>query len=232
MTNNYVAIIPARGGSKGIKDKNLQTVGGVSLVARAIIQAQKVSQISQIIVSTDSQKIADEAIKYGAKVHFRSEQTASDTTKTIDVIAEMAQDLQLSHEICVLLQPTSPLRTSEHILQTIDLFEKNNNQGSAITITPSEHHPYKMVVLNEMGEFAPVRELADLEMPRQALPKAYRINGAVYVKKMADLVNEQSFFGNPQAFVEMDERSSIDIDTLADLQLANEYVKDTTNLTI
>lgn len=219
----YIAVVPARGGSKGIKDKNLQTVGGVSLVARAIIEAQKVAKICQIIVSTDNQKIADEAVKYGAKVHFRSEKTASDTAKTIEVIAEMVQDLRLNNEICVLLQPTSPLRMSEHISQTIDFFEKNNHQGSAITVTSSEHHPYKMVVMGDDGEYQSVRDWADLEMPRQSLPKAFRINGAVYVRRFADLVAQQSFFGKPQAFVQMDEKSSIDIDNLSDLVLANQY---------
>ncbi|ELA09290.1 acylneuraminate cytidylyltransferase [Moraxella macacae 0408225] len=222
---NYVAIIPARGGSKGIKDKNLQMVGGVSLVARAIVEAQKVKQIQKIIVSTDSQKIADEAIKYGASVHFRSEKTASDTAKTIDVINEMLDFLPILESVCVLLQPTSPLRNACHIIASINAFEQNNAQGSVVTVTPSEHHPYKMMVLNEVGGFDPVRELADLQMPRQALPKAYRVNGAVYVKKIADLVSEQTFFGNPQAVIEMDTQSSIDIDTLADLQLANALIK-------
>ncbi|AWY19182.1 acylneuraminate cytidylyltransferase family protein [Moraxella bovis] len=219
----YIAVVPARGGSKGIQDKNLQMVGGVSLVARAIVEAQKVAKIRQIIVSTDSQTIADEAVKYGATVHFRSETTASDTAKTIEVIEEMVQDLHLDDAICVLLQPTSPLRLSEHILQTIDLFEKNNQQGSAITVTPSEHHPYKMVVLDETGDYQAVRDWTDLEMPRQALPKAFCINGAVYVKRFTDLVAEQSFFGKPQAFVQMDEKSSIDIDNVSDLVLANQY---------
>lgn len=219
----YIAVIPARGGSKGIKDKNLQLVGGVSLVARAIIEAKKVDKISQIIVSTDSQKIADEAAKYGANVHFRSEKTASDTAKTIEVIEELVQDMSLQDDVCVLLQPTSPLRMSEHILQTIELFEKNNHQGSSITVTPSEHHPFKMIIMGDDGKYQAVRALADLEMPRQALPEAFRINGAVYVKRFTDLVVEQSFFGKPQAFVQMDEKSSIDIDNIADLVLANQY---------
>lgn len=219
----YIAVIPARGGSKGIKDKNLQLVGGLSLVARAILEARKVTKISQIIVSTDSQTIADEAIKYEASVHFRSEKTASDTAKTIEVIDEMVQDLQLNDEVCVLLQPTSPLRMSEHISQTIDLFEKNYCQGSSITVTPSEHHPYKMVVMDENSEYQSVREWVDLEMPRQALPEAFRINGAVYVRRFADLVTQRSFFGKPQAFLPMDEKASIDIDNLSDLVLANQY---------
>lgn len=220
---DYIAVIPARGGSKGIKDKNLQSVGGVSLVARAIIEAQKTNKISQIIVSTDSQKIADEAKKYGVNVHFRSEKTASDTAKTIEVIDELVQDMGLQDDVCVLLQPTSPLRMSEHINQTIDFFEKNHHQGSSITVTPSEHHPFKMVVMGDDGEYQAVRALADLEMPRQALPEAFRVNGAVYVKRFADLVAEQSFFGKPQAFVPMNEQSSIDIDNLSDLALANQY---------
>ncbi len=220
----YIAVIPARGGSKGIKDKNLQTVGGISLVARAIVEAKKITKIDKIIVSTDSQKIAEEAIKYGANVHQRSEKTANDAAKTIEVIDEMVQDLQLDDSVCILLQPTSPLRKSDHILQTIDMFEKNGCKGSAITVTPSEHHPYKMIVMNEDGSYQNVRHQTDLELPRQALPLAFRINGAVYIKRFSDLIAEQSFFGEPQAFLSMDEESSIDIDNLSDLILANQYL--------
>lgn len=229
MTPTYIALIPARGGSKGIKNKNLQTVGGVSLVARAIIAAKKIDKISKIIVSTDSQEIAYEAVKYGAEVHHRSQKTASDTAKTIEVIDELVQDLSLNNAACVLLQPTSPLRDSDHILQTIEMFEKNGCKGSAVSVTPSEHHPYKMVVMNDDGSYQGVRYWSDLESPRQALPQAFRINGAVYVKHFSDLLTDRSFFSEPQAFLVMDEKSSIDIDNLTDLVLANQYLASQTH---
>ena len=220
---SYVAVIPARGGSKGIKGKNLQLVGEHSLVARAILAAQKIADIKRIIVSTDDDDIAKEAEKYQAEVHKRSQETSNDSAKTIDAVAELVQDLRLNSEVCVLLQPTSPLRTSEDIQLAIDAY-KSNNKGSCVTVTASEHHPFKMIVKNDDG-YQPVTHLSDLEQPRQQLPQAFRINGAVYVISFKELLDNMSFFVQPQGFVEMNEYKSIDIDTHADLQRANELIK-------
>lgn len=220
---SYVAVIPARGGSKGIKGKNLQLVGEHSLLARAILAAQEVVDIKRIIVSTDDGDIAKEAEKYQAEVHKRSPETSNDSAKTIDAVAELVRDFGLSLEVCVLLQPTSPLRTSEDIQLAIDVY-KSNNMGSCVTVTASEHHPFKMIVKNNDG-YHPVTQLSDLEQPRQQLPQAFRINGAVYVIGFKELLDNMSFFVQPQGFVEMSECKSIDIDTYADLQKANELIK-------
>lgn len=219
----YVAVIPARGGSKGVKDKNLQPVGGVSLVGRAILSAQK-ANIDKIIVSTDSDNIAQEAERYGALVHRRSALTASDTAKTIDAVAELYRDMGLSDgDICVLLQPTSPLRDDDDIVRTIQKFESQNAQGSVISVVESEHHPYKML-LESNGQIAPLKDKASLEMPRQALPKALRVNGAVYVIGFASLLDNNSFFAEPVACIEMIATHSVDIDTYDDLAVANRLV--------
>lgn len=220
---NYVAVIPARGGSKGIKDKNLQLVGQHSLVARAILVAKEVNCIDKVIVSTDSDKIAQEAIAYGALVHKRSAKNSGDFAKTIDVLKEMIEDMGLQNDICVLLQPTSPLRDSQDVLRAIRQYEENYQQGSVATVVSSEYHPFKMIVKTDLG-FVPVTILSDLEEPRQKLPKAFRVNGAVYVIAFYDLLKEQSFFVQPQAFIEMSEQNSIDIDTYTDLQRANQML--------
>lgn len=220
---SYVAIIPARGGSKGVKDKNLQLVGQYSLVARAILAAKEVSCIDRIIVSTDNDKIAQEAIKYGASVHKRSKKNSSDLAKTIDALKEIVEDMGLHDDICILLQPTSPLRGSLDISYAIRQYEENNRQGSVVTVVSCEHHPFKMIVKTDVG-FKPVTTLSDLEEPRQRLPKAFRINGAVYIIAFCDLLNKQSFFVQPQDFIEMSEKNSIDIDTYEDLQRANQVL--------
>lgn len=223
---SYIAIIPARGGSKGIKNKNLQQVGDHSLVARAILTARNVPCIQRVIVSTDSEDIIKESIKYGAEIHKRQAVTASDTAKTIDVIKEVSLALGLYEHVCVLLQPTSPLREVYHIQECIEVFEKSNSTGSVVTATSCEHHPYKMVVQVADNEFVPIRQLEDLESPRQALPKALRINGAVYVVPFKTLFQKESFFCQPQHFVEMEETESIDIDSYADLARANLIIKE------
>lgn len=227
---NIIAVIPARGGSKGIKDKNLQVVGQNSLVARAILAAQGCKKISRIIVSTDSDKIADEAIRYGVEVHRRSDKSSSDIAKTIEVMDEIYKDFNFTDEICVLLQPTSPLRESIHILESIQEYE-NKYTGSVITVTECEHHPYKSVVFTANGQYQPVRDIADLEAPRQSLEKAFRVNGAVYVVAFEELLSHRTFFIAPQSFIEMSTECSIDIDSYEDLKRANIFLEENYNET-
>lgn len=220
----YVAVIPARGGSKGIKDKNLQPVGGISLVGRAILAAQK-ANINKIIVSTDSEVIAEEATRCGALVHHRSALTASDTAKTIDAVAELYRDMSLSNDdVCVLLQPTSPLRDEDDVVRAIDKFESQNTQGSVISVVEAEHHPYKMLI-ELAGQITPLKDKSSLEMPRQALPKALRVNGAVYVITFKALLDGGSFFAEPVACIEMSAEHSVDIDTYDDLAVANRLIE-------
>ncbi|WP_227429027.1 cytidylyltransferase domain-containing protein [Psychrobacter sp. I-STPA6b] len=221
----YIAVIPARGGSKGIRNKNLQLVGDKSLVARAILSAKDVEFISRVIVSTDSQAIEEEALKFGAEIHRRQAKTSSDHAKTIDVLEELYSDMGFNNEICVLLQPTSPLRESSHIEECIRAYEDNHSQGSVISTTLCEHHPYKAVIQMEDGSYIPSHYLSDLESPRQKLPKALRVNGAVYIISFKQLLEGNSFFCEPQKFIEMTEEESIDIDNYTDLEKANLLIK-------
>ena len=224
----YIAIIPARGGSKGILNKNLQLVGGVSLVGRAILAAQSNNQIHKVIVSTDSSEIAKEAMNYNAVVHYRSKVSSTDTARTIDVIKEICIDLSLKKEICILLQPTSPLRTAHHISEAIHAYEESGKCGAVATVVEAEHHPYKMVVLVDNGteHYLPVHSLNDLEAPRQDLPKAFRVNGAIYIKSFKELVMEDTFFSKNQKFLKMSISDSVDIDTYEDLIKANQLIED------
>ena len=222
---DYIAIIPARGGSKGIKDKNLQLVDGVSLLARAINSAKKIDSISRVIVSTDSESIIEEAIAYNAEIHRRRHLTSSDSAKTIDVIKDIYCDMMLSDEVCILLQPTSPLRQVSDIQACINEYESNYLINSVVSATLCEHHPYKVIVQDDTGEMVPIRQISDLEAPRQKLPKALRINGAIYISSFKHLIKHNSFFCHPTRFFEMGEDESIDIDSYKDLERANSITK-------
>lgn len=221
----YIAVIPARGGSKGIKDKNLQLLGGVSLLARTIQSAKEVSSIDRIIVSTDSEKIMEEALIHNAEVHERRELTSSDSAKTVEVIKDIYSDMKLSDEICILLQPTSPLRQVSDIQACINEYERDASINSVVSVTLCEHHPYKVVVEDDNGEMMAIRHMSDLEAPRQKLPKALRINGAIYITSFENITKSDSFFCQPTRFIEMGEDESIDIDTYADLDKANLIIK-------
>ena len=221
----YIAVIPARGGSKGIKDKNLQLVDGTSLLARAIKSAKSIPSISRVIVSTDSKNIIKEALLHDAEIHERRRLTSSDSAKTIEVLKDIYCEMQLSNEICILLQPTSPLREVENIEACIDEYESDISVNSVVSVTECEHHPYKVVVQDVDGQMVPIRDISDLEAPRQLLPKALRINGAVYIVSFKNLIKSESFFCQPVRFVAMDEEESIDIDSHADLDRANSIIK-------
>ncbi|NLK66993.1 MAG: NTP transferase domain-containing protein [Campylobacteraceae bacterium] len=214
-----IAVILARAGSKGIKNKNLSEVGGVSLLARAILAAKNSGIFSEIIVSTDGENIALEAQKYGAKVVYRPLSLASDSATSIDAMLHALEELSLKDGIAVLLQPTSPLRNETHIKEAFLKF-KQNKIGSLISVKKSTHHPFKSIVLDG-GEFRAVRELKDLESPRQLLPLSYDPNGAIYINFIEDLFKYRRFFIEPIDIYEMDQENSIDIDSLEDLQKAN-----------
>lgn len=218
-----VAIILARQNSKGIIGKNLRTVGGKSLVARAILAAQQAQCFDHIIVSTDGTAIANEARQYGATVVMRPDELATDRADSLSALLHALDAQGISTGSVVLLQPTSPLRTAEHIVQAMRLFGEQGRLGSVVAACPAEHHPYKSLIVDENGVYQPVRQLADLSAARQSLPAAFRPNGAVYINDIAQLRVKQTFFVAPVQLYLMSEEDSVDIDVESDLVLAEQH---------
>ncbi|QCD45342.1 cytidylyltransferase domain-containing protein [Campylobacter mucosalis] len=214
-----VAVILARANSKGLVNKNLRKVGGISLVARAITQAINSGVFDKIILSTDGDEIAKEGFKYDIKVIKRPEYLASDTASSISAVLHALSELKIAKGTSVLLQPTSPLRTAKHIKEAFEIFTKTNT-GSLVSVTECKSHPFKMIIEND-SIFYPVNDLKSLELPRQILPKAYLPNGAIYINSIADLFEFKRFFIEPLNLYKMDEISSVDIDSLQDLKRAN-----------
>lgn len=225
MKSVCIAIILARQNSKGIKLKNLQTVGGVSLLGRAIVAAQQSGLFDQIVVSTDGALIAEEAMKYeGIALIQRPDELASDTATSISGVLHVLQSLNITQGTACLLQPTSPLRTAQHIIEAHQMFVQQGKQGSVISGCLNEHHPYKSLIFQD-GQWQAVRQWADLESSRQQLPAAYRPNGAIYFNAIADLIAQQRFFNAPISLYEMAATASIDIDDLSDLARANQLLE-------
>jgi N-acylneuraminate cytidylyltransferase len=156
-----IAIIPARGGSKGIPNKNLVEVGGQSLITRAINSAAQSGVVDFVVVSSDDRNILEAAKVAGAIAIQRPTDLATDTSAIEDAISHALQKFSEDHEVpktLVLLQPTSPLRQSSTISDAVHLFTENGSVGSVYGVTEAEHHPYKTFIATEAG-LQPVRNV-------------------------------------------------------------------------
>lgn len=225
MVNIY-AIILARGGSKGLPRKNLHPLADKPLIAHTIIAALDCPQISRCIVSTEDAEIKQVSIAWGAEVLDRPAELATDTAMSRDVVKSLL--LVLREQNClpdyfVLLQPTSPLRNAKHLSECIQLFFTAQSK-CAISVTETEHHPYKSVYISEDG-LKPLFEAEALEAPRQTLPKIYRPNGAIYLMPSKLFLENCTFFIPPVFPYIMVSQESIDIDTALDLTIAESILR-------
>lgn len=215
----------------GIKDKNIIPLGGKPLIAHTIEKALS-SKIGRCIVSTDSRKIADVVREYGAEVPFmRPAELAGDNSSTISVLVHAVRWLQeherREYDLIVLLQPTSPLRTTEDIDGAIELALKTN-ADSVISVSETEHHPYFIKEMDDTGILVDIIPMPDGYLRRQVLPKTYAPNGAVYVVKRETLLERESLFVERTYGYVMPSERSIDIDTEWDLRLTELILLDDT----
>jgi N-acylneuraminate cytidylyltransferase len=213
-----VAVVPARGGSVGFPGKNLAPFLGRPLVAAAVRVGLAVTD--RVLVSTDDEHIGRVAQDAGAELVRRPAELAGPTSCTVDAVRHAVDDRELSDDtIVVLLQPTSPLRTSEDIQECLRL-HANRSTGSVVQVTESaDHHPWKSCVLVD-GALRPVRDWADLEAPRQSLPTALRPTGGVYVVSAGDLRAHHKFFVPEVLGQVIPAARSVDVDSPQDLAMA------------
>ncbi len=220
---SITAIIPARGGSKGLPRKNVRMLCGKPLISYSIAAAQECEWIDRCIVSTEDQEIKKISLQLGAEVIDRPDSLAADASLSRDVVRHVLMELMKRSELpeyFALLQPTSPLRTSQHLGEAIEQFLASGKNAS-VSIAEMEHHPFKCVQHTREDEWTPMIDYKTLEAPRQLLPTMYRPNGAIYLVSSAVFLKEQSFFVPPVHFYVMDRESSIDIDDEIDLTLAD-----------
>lgn len=218
-----LTIIPARGGSKGVKNKNIKLLGDKPLIAYSIEENKKSKYVDRVLISTDDDKIAQVASMYGAEIPFmRPSELATDTAKTIDVIIHCINWLKENEnyypDITVVTQCTSPLTTSWDIDRAIEKFIRLGCD-SLTSVCLTEHHPYWMFTLE--GSFMKpfMKEGQNLHR-RQDLPNVYRQNGAIYIARTDGLLAEKNLeFGKISGYI-MDNNKSVDIDTEIDFKLA------------
>ncbi len=219
---NNIAIIPARSGSKGIKDKNVKNLNGKPLMAYTIDAAIKSGLFQEIMVSTDSEKYAEIAKAYGANVPFlRSQVTATDTASSWDMVDEVLEGYQhigKDFDSFCLLQPTSPLRTADDIINAYAIFYEKA-EFAVVSVCEAEHSPLWTGHLPKGGEFVDfIRHEAMGQ--RQAMGCFYRINGAIYIVDCEHFKNDRFLYQKGSYAYIMPQIRSVDIDTELDFKLA------------
>jgi len=224
---SFLAIIPARSGSKGLFEKNIKMMNQKPLMAHTIEACIKASIFDEIIVSTDSIKYARIAKEYGASVPFlRPDDLATDEAKTIDVILHVLKELRnlgKTFDYFMLLQPTSPLRNETHILESTKLlFDKSVD--SVISICKLEYPAYLNVKINNMGYLdVPFKDKKQVRRQEIETSQEYRLNGAIYLTHTDSFLHNRSFYcGKTYPFL-MDALYSIDIDNEFQFRMA-EYI--------
>ena len=217
-------IIPARGGSKGIPHKNIINLCGKPLIAYTIEAANQSTYIDTVIVSTDDVDIQRISEQYGALVPFlREAKIASDEATTISVVVDAVKRLEVNGEkfdVVILLQPTSPLRTTEEIDVAIDIFFQNNMQG-IVSVNVAEVSPFLLRTIEGSQLQRIISKNSTIR--RQDMPTYYEVNGAIYINAISDIKESLSFNDNPIPYI-MSCEHSIDIDTWDDLEKAKYYL--------
>jgi CMP-N,N'-diacetyllegionaminic acid synthase len=219
-----LAIIPARGGSQGIPNKNLRKVGGVTLVARSVLAAVDSGCFDQVMVSTDDEAIAAAARAAGASVPWlRPADLAGPDAAVIDAVLHaldrFCEDELRRPKAVALLQPTSPFRDASVIRRGIEMF-RGGRGASVVAVSPTPEHPYWCRQMDEDGCLQPFVPGAEVPANRQSLPPAYRINGSLYIATVDVLRDRRSFYADRTLGFVMDPSDGLDIDTPADLTLA------------
>ncbi len=221
---SVLTIVPARGGSKRITGKNKRPIAGLPLISWTLKACTTCEYIDEIVVSTDDAQIKEIARFEGvSRIHERPANLASDTSPTMETVIHIIKGLEREEkyfDLIFLAQPTSPLRTSEHIYSAFDLLS-DRYPASVIGVTKSPHPKEWQGAIGEDGDMGTFRMSTRLDLPSQSFPASYVINGAIYIASREVLLKENTFFtsDNLIAFF-MSRRDSIDIDTEFDFEIA------------
>jgi CMP-N,N'-diacetyllegionaminic acid synthase len=220
---SVLALIPARGGSKGIPRKNIHRVSGRPLIAWTIDAAQGSRYVDRTILSSDDARIIEIARERGCEAPFvREAALATDSATTSDVVADALSRVP-GYDIVVVLQPTSPLRTSadiDGVLQTL----LGAKAPACVTVRAAEDHPYWTFGMSEAGQLEQFVPLKPIPTRRQDLPSAWCLNGAVYAARTSWFLRERTFLSDQTVGYPMPPERSLDIDTLTDVSLLEEVM--------
>ena len=223
-----LGVIPARGGSKSIPNKNIIELNGNPLIKYTIDAALESKLLTHCIVSTDSDAIASVAKSCGALVPFkRPDHLSGDDTLSLPVVQHAVQfmenDQQYKYDAVIMLQPTSPLRLTSDIDNTINLLFDTNSDSVISVVEVEGYHPLRMARIVEGYLINYIDQGQEDMRPRQKLPPVYIRNGAIYATRRDVLMEDDSWVGDDVRAYVMSLDRSVNIDTFADLLLAESY---------
>ena len=226
-----LAIIPARGGSKGLPGKNILSLAGIPLITHTIKAALEAKSVGRLIVSTDDEAIATVARESGAEVPFLrpaalSDDTASGVDACLHALKYANDSLDYHPELVVYLQPTSPMRNAADIDAAIKLLH-DSNADSVVSVKAVTEYPQWMKKMDGDQRISPLFEELEITTARQNLEKSYLLNGAIYLSTVEALLKHRNFYGADTRGYLMPEERSIDIDTLNDFLMAQALIAHT-----
>lgn len=230
--SNVLCTICARGGSKGVKNKNIIPLNGKPLIAYSIEQAKESGLFDHIVISTDSDEIAEVASLFGGEVFFkRSAEMASDTAGKLEVIRDAfvrSEDyFAKKYDYLIDLDATAPLRSVEDIKNSFSQF-LNDGNDNLITAMPSRRSPYfNLVEVDKKGKVMLSKKLEHGIVRRQDAPKSYDMNASIYIWKREIILNCNTLFLDNTGLYVMPEEKSIDIDTQLDFEFVEFLLKKT-----
>ena len=224
MKERVLALITARGSSKGLPGKNIKPIAGLPMIGWSIRAAQLADRVDRIVVSTDCEEIAKVSKILGAEVPFmRPKELAGDQVAGVDPVLHAVEWLRdyegYQADWLLLLQPTSPLRTSEDINGAVNL-ACSKSWDSVIGVTEASPHPYWTKIINQDGLLEEFVSRVTSHPDRQSLPKVYAVNGAIYLVRTSQLLETRKMLPvSPLPWIMSKERS-VDVDDWIDFTLA------------
>ncbi len=222
-----IAIIPARSGSKGVKDKNIKQLCGKPLIAYTIEAALKCGVFDEVMVSTDSEQYAQIAKEYGASIPFlRTDATSTDSASSWDMVQEVLDgylEIGKKFDTFCLLQPTSPLRDAEDIKLAYELYETKSS-FAVVSVCEAEHSPLWYGHLPESRELIGFLQPEDM-IQRQAGGKFYRLNGAIYIVNIKRFLKDRFLYQKGSYAYIMSTKHSVDIDTYLDFLIVEAILR-------
>ena len=221
-----LAIIPARGGRKGVPKKNIKLLGDKPLIVHGIDCAKNSNKITKVVVSTDSDEIIQIVSQNDCQVIKRPDELAEDTSNVVTAVEHVYKQLDEVFDIIILLQPTSPLRTSADLDKIVSMFENDGNLDGVISVVPfDDYHPARMYSLEENLKMIPLQKDGETTR-RQDLKPVYYRNGCFYAVRTKAFFEQKSFMVNNKKAYVMDANWLLNIDTQRDFKIAELLYED------